>query len=223
MSIATLTKSQECSTNTICAVIDHTVTLAYEANRQCNDVLHDFVNKLSKKGQSHQYYAENRGTNSRKAARDNFLGKKAEVFVAMYLRDNMKFPNITVDVEIREGAGKKWQVDLPFSEKNAEYPGVHVKACLESITELADDYTWTFQWSNKSGRGGQDEIFTGPDSDLVAFVTMKEPEDPEGIIRAIMPWGEVRKILRDPKVESLKGIKVCVYYKDIKAAIARMK
>lgn len=224
MPTATRKKSQECSTdNMICEAIDRPITLTYDDNRKCNDILLNFVNTLSKRGQSHQYYEENRGTNARKAARDNFLGKKAEVLVAMYLRDQRQFPKIAVDVEIREGAGKKWKVDLPYSEIVKGFPGVHVKACLESITDLADDYTWTFQWSNKSGKGGKDDIFNGPDTDLVAFVTMKEPEDPVGIIRAIMPWGEVFKMLRDPRVESLKGMKVCVYYKDLKGAADRKR
>lgn len=209
----------------ICEVEDREVILEDEQNQLINKIIHKFVNELSKKRQSHDYYKEKRNASIDKVSEDNFLGKKAEVFVAKYLIKERNFPkekNI-VDFEIRNGHNKGWHVDLPFGEKNNKFPNVHVKACTKWILNYVGDYSWTFQWANNKGLGGKDDIFNGPDSDLVVFVYISEARMPSAMIKAIMPWGEVKKHLIDPKNKKLKGLKKCINLQDIKKATGKIK
>jgi hypothetical protein len=201
--------------HTIFEIEDKEITLSEKGNTEVNKKINIFVNALKEKNQSIGYYAKKRNTTIGKATDDNFLGKKAEVFAWKYLVKQRGFPKIKVDIEIRSGYHKGWKADLLFHEKDINFPNVHVKACQQNMVNWIGDYSWTFQISNNDGIGGKDAIFNGSDNDLVAFVFIEDPEASKAIIKAIMPWGEIKKYLKDPKKLELKGLKKCVYYRDL--------
>ncbi|MBT6045206.1 MAG: hypothetical protein HOG49_00145 [Candidatus Scalindua sp.] len=162
-----------------------------------------------------KYYADERQAKVEKIAEDNFYGKKSEVFIADYLHQVQDFPRVLPDIEIRIGASKGWDEDLPYNREDKNYPNVHVKSCRESILGFGKGYSWTFQWKNWQSGGGRDAIFDGPDDDLVAFVVMDSAEGNSCTIKAILPWGEVKNLLREPILERLKKIKKCLYFDDL--------
>lgn len=200
-------------------VADRERELTPDKNLATNDRIKEFVDAMSAKRQSHEFYAEERNTTVDKAAEDDFLGKKGEVFALLYLRDELGFPSIKVDLEIRHGAKKGWTVDLPFSQADDAYPDVHVKTCHQKLVDYVGDYSWTFQYANKNAAGGRDDIFGGPDDVLVAFVFVERPYARQGTIKAIFPWKDVKHLLREPKKEDKQGLKKCIYYADLKALI----
>jgi len=203
----------------ICEVKDVLIELTEEQNSQVNAKIQTFVAALNNSGQSHKYYEENRNTLALKAAEDNFIGKKAEVFVRWHLINERKFPHISIDFEIRSGCSKGWTIDLPFAKKDERFPNIHVKSCQGWILQYAKDFSWTFQLSNNSGRGGRDSIFDGPDDDLVAFVFLENHLSSTATIKAILPWGIIKNHLKDPVKESLVGLKKCIYLKDLQQAL----
>jgi DNA adenine methylase len=181
-----------------------------EVNDKINRIVKKFVDKLNSK-----YYADERQAKVEKIAEDNFYGKKSEVFIADYLHQVQDFPRVLPDIEIRIGASKGWDEDLPYNREDKNYPNVHVKSCRESILGFGKGYSWTFQWKNWQSGGGRDAIFDGPDDDLVAFVVMDSAEGNSCTIKAILPWGEVKNLLREPILERLKKIKKCLYFDDL--------
>ena len=130
----------------------------------------------------------------------------------LFFLEDKGFPHIKLDLEIRNGTKKGWQIDLPFKEKNLLYPNVHVKTCCEL---WGGDYSWTFQFSNKNGIGGHDPIFNGPDDDLISFVYIPEMYNNVVIIKSILPWGIAKKYLKNPVLFKYHGIKKCIYFKDL--------
>ena len=200
---------------TIHEVKDTQVLFSDELNEQINASVREFVLSQDEKNQSHEYWAQNRNTDQQKAMRDNLVGKKAEYFAMKHLREVHGFPDCPIDLQKRIGFQKKWVIDLCYNNIDSRFPNVHVKACLPWIKTCFRDYSWTFQFSNANKVGGRDTIFDGPDTDLVAFMLLDDFESPSATVKAIMPWGEVKKHLRDPKKRELKNIKKCSYYQDM--------
>lgn len=156
---------------------------------------------------SHNYYAQYRCANTVKANLDQHVGKKGEYFVAYYLH-TLGLPLLTPDMDIYDSKLKNWRADL-------EYDGldVHVKSCSKM---WGNDYSWVFNWSNTYGSGGKDKIFE-TESGLIACIYMENSESPTANLKAIIPWKNAKTMLKNPVVERLRGLKLCLYYKDLQS------
>ncbi len=197
-------------------VRDIQVSLGLKQNELINKKIDQFVNEMLNEKQSASYYTLNRNAGSiHKVAEDIFLGKKAEVFTMYGLHREYDFPSLKIDIEVRHGKEKGWRADLPFSEVDPSFPNVHVKGCNVQTYRYCKDFSWTFQYNNRDGNGGRDDLFKGRDDDLIAFVFMEYPREMKAVIKAVLPWNTIKKHLKDPKKDSLVGLKKCVYYKDL--------
>ena len=190
---------------------DIKVTFTDNEHNIVNSEIKKFVDALSPKNQSHDHYKDERNAVPGKVVKDNFLGKKAEFFVAKYFCER-GFPYIRPDMEIREGGAKGWDFDLPYKQIDARLPNVHVKACNRGTINIAGNCSWTIQFANKNGVGGKDSIFDGPGDDLVVFVFMETAESNTCTIRAILPWKDVEPCLEEPRKRSLRPFKRCFSY-----------
>lgn len=192
-----------------------------EENNCINNKISDFVNKLSSKGQSTDYYHRQREVNRYKAKMDQMIGKKAEFAVAKYLHDYAHFPLLNPDLEIRQGSYKGWYCDLPYNKINSKLPNIHVKSCTQSTLRFVGDYSWTFQISNKYGKGGYDHIFNIVDdpNEQVALVYLEKFESDEVDIKGIGRWIELRTKLVEPVKPTLKGLKLCLNYRDVECLL----
>lgn len=187
-------------------------------NRKMVKAASNFARKMSERNQSVEHYERNRAAFN---PRSNIsLGKYGE-FV-YYIFKSVKFPDLELDFEVREGGQKGWMCDLPFNEKNSKYPNFHVKTCDDNTRSFVkrhrnDEYSWTFQYSNLKGNGGRDCLFDDPkiSNELIAFVYV--PHVGAGKVRlvATAPWYSIKGILSDPISNRLKGLKLCIYYKDL--------
>jgi hypothetical protein len=183
-------------------------------NAGYNELVKAFAESQKGKGQSIDNYEANR--KAARAYENNLLGKKGEFFAKRAMMD-LGFPNISIDLEIREGKSKGWLPDLPYSSKYDSIPDVHVKTCDDFTVDFAGK-SWTFQLKNASGYGGTDPILEkGTETDLVAFVYLSKWDSDTAIVHAIIPWGAVKKypLLQLPVKTSLKDLKRCVYLADL--------
>ena len=163
----------------------------------------------------YSFYKNNRNANPTKVKQNNWISKLAEVGVAQYLM-KQGYPWVEPDFRIYTKKDKSWNADLPYD--NYGYPNIHVKSCDKSTCDYLrknsnDDYSWTFQYANKNGRGGKDDIFGTDDEVALVYV----PEMASRWIRlvSIIPFGTIKPLLKDPISPRLKGIKKCLYYKDL--------
>lgn len=196
-------------------VSDLIVSFSPTQARVTEERLENFVQGMSGQGQSAAYYNEKRGTTVSKASLDIYLGKKAECLTAIALSEHFGFPSVPVDFGIRYGKNKGWEPDLAYNKIDASLPNVHVKSCSRKTFEYCDDFSWTFQWSDKDGHGGKDKLFKENNQDLVVLVFLESHLSNKATIKAVLPLDVVKEHLKEPVKESLRAIKRCVYYKDL--------
>ena len=142
------------------------------------------------------------------------LGKTGELYAARYAwkRWHVKW---VPGFKVRYGVLKGWYKDLSSDEGLPEF---EIKTSDRNTWNLAYDYSWTFQYQNKDGNGGRDKFFDIKEG-WVFFVFMESLYDNKAIIKAILPFSFVLPLLKDPVVKELVGIKKCVYYCDLVAAV----
>lgn len=191
------------------------IILSPTENEKINAKIQRFVDDLSSKKQSASYYSKNRNTSAEKALNDIFLGKKAEYITAIGLNKFHSLEYIEPDLQIRTGKNKGWAVDLPYNLYDKYIPNMHVKSCNAKTFKFCNDFSWTFQLSNKSGKNGKDSIFTDGGNDLISLVYLDDHLSNKGYIKAILPWNTIYPKLRDPIKPTLIGLKKCLYYKDL--------
>lgn len=196
-------------------IADIKIELSDKDNIEINSKIAKFVEEMGKGKQSTSYYTQHRNVKADKAAEDIFLGKKAEFFVCLALTKHYNIPYIEPDLEIRKGNKKGWGADIPLEKYN--FPDMHVKSCSKKTYKYCTDFSWTFQYSNNSTKGGKDKLFKDEKDDLISLVYIDFPQSNIGIIKAIMKWSEVQKYLKDPLKPTLIGLKKCLYYKDIES------
>ena len=197
-------------TKLIEGIINLPVYFSSKDNSFFNNAVYSFVEKLSAKQQSVDYYVAKRKAFNEQRVKDNiFLGKKAELFVLEGLKKKFNMPYGKIDFAIRQGKEKGWQCDLIYPNYN-----IHVKCCDQRTFDYCQDYSWTFQLSEQYGT---DELFknTNNKNEYVVFVFIKKQEDNQAIIKAIMSISEIMPLLKDPKKKELITVKRCLYYKDI--------
>lgn len=199
-------------------VNDLKVELNQTQDEMVNKKIELFTKRMSEKGQSVENYLEKRNAiNKEKVMDDINLGKKCEFYAYLAMRKEYGFPVTSIDLEVRHGRNKGWDHDLPFQKVDEKFPNTHVKGCSQGTLDYCDDYSWTFQYRNNNGFCGQDSIFNDTNPSLVAFVFTENFKSNIGIVKAILPWSDVRKYLRNPKKRDHAGIKQCIYYKDLVA------
>lgn len=204
----------------ICFIGDVHVSLAEDGEERMSRIIGDigaFSDSMSSSEQSNEYYRANRNADIGRVSSDQCVGKKGEFLSEICLRRRFGFPEIGIDVEVRDGGSKGWTCDLDYGSIGSELPRVHVKSCSRWTLDFCNDYSWTWQWSNRSSVYGRDDIFSLSDcsTDIVSLVYIEDNESTDGIIKAMLPWALIRTLLKDPMKESLVGLKKNLYFKDI--------
>ena len=164
-----------------------------------------------------KYLVENRSARKERIVSNNRTGKIAEFLAAVFLNHKYGFPEIIPDLEIRVGKEKGWQEDLPYHKRNQNFPSVHVKSCDRMSEEYVGDISYTFQYSNSDGQYGKDKLFWLPEdtNDMIIMMFVEDDQSYEGIVKSFLPWRIVKNYLSDPKSEKFKGIKKCLYVRDL--------
>lgn len=177
-----------------------------------------FSKGMQDKQQSLEYYKRQRNATS--PIHDVQTGKYGEYVAAYYLRRQWGFPAVCPDIEIKNSNEKNWDCDLPFNIKDAAYPNCHVKTCDQKSSDFVSrncnsKYSWTFQYANKTGIGGRDQLFNNPNSkELILFMFVPDLNNKSRVI-ASAPWNEVCKLLKDPIATKFIGLKKCIYSEDL--------
>lgn len=196
---------------------DVKIKFSREENESINKEIEKFVTGLNEKNQSIRYYAEMRNTSDKIACRSSCEGKKGEFGSSHILKGVFGLPLVLPDTKIYTSKKKNWDCDLPYHE-NGDLPPVHVKSCTAFTLRFVKDYSWSFNWGNAFGGGGKDKLFkAGEESnDMVALMYMENWDSDEVIMKAFLPWKEIKPLLRDPLKKDKKSIKKCLYFKDLK-------
>lgn len=177
------------------------------------DQITNFTQHMCGDGQSKEYYERRR--NAHRAIDNIKIGKYGE-FAANYILSSLGLPSISIDCEIRHGKNKQWQCDLPYSDINLDYPNCHVKTCDDHSYNYVGDYSWTFQLSNVNGNGGTDKLFKPEfEQDIVIMIYVTTLQNPVVKLCASSPFYLLKPKMREPIAGHLKGLKACVYYKNL--------
>ena len=179
----------------------------------------NFGEKISTK-----YIAQKRNQNSNKVNKDHAIGKKGECVVYLAFKEGMENGWVLdkPDFKIYKAKDKSWDADL-ILRKGKSVKKIHIKT--QEVTQSERfGLSWIFQFRNKDGKGGKDsEIFRIKDKNsFVCFVSF-DNKDGIGKICYICSVSYLlkNKLFKDPKKESLHGIKKCVYAKDIKNTLLK--
>lgn len=197
---------------------DWEIELKEEYHEAMVRVSEKFKEKMNTKDQSAGYYREKR--NATAPLGDITIGKFGE-FVACFGLRAIGFPKIMPDTSVRQGSGKGWDCDLPFGKSDNTFFNSHVKTCDQGTSNYVqrvrgDQYTWTFQWANRTGSGGRDKLFDNPNSsEVIWFMFVPDLGSKKPRLIASAPWNKLQGILKDPLSEKLKGLKKCVYSEDL--------
>jgi len=189
-------------------VITTPMTLPDEANNKVNADCRSFTESMEGKGQSLEYYEENRAAWD--PWYDVFVGKKAEYFASLYMTYKKDYPLVYPDVSVRQGYRKGWGFDLTYED----LPSVHVKSCTQRTIDSVGDYSWTWQWKNQHDDGGRDRVFTQEEPGLVVCVFLPSLSAPTADIKLVLPTEMMLEKVRDPKSTTHIGFKKCLYFAD---------
>lgn len=194
------------------------IILSEDESKSVSERTNVFVSAMGEKRQSVEYYRENRNAGlPSKVIKDIKLGKLGEFYAEAGLRQ-LGFPKCDIDTEIRQSGQKGWVCDLPFNALDPNLPNCHVKTCDTWTKNFAGDLSWTFQLKNVNGGGGRDSLFGKPTSDdLIAFMYLDTVEGSKAKLMFTAPWRAIisQNLLQDPVVPRLKGLKKCVYFKQV--------
>jgi hypothetical protein len=183
-------------------------------NNKVNKILHEYADGMEG---SHKHWETNRRAS--KPREDSLTGKKGEFFVAKYILDNYGY-KLQPDVEIYAKNKKNWDADLPYSTVSDTMPDIHVKTCSNKTIEYAKTESWTFQAANGNGFFGTDKLLKSAefDKDLIALIHVPTWESDYAILHHLITWETAKKFLADPISPRLKGIKLCLYTKDLESS-----
>jgi hypothetical protein len=184
-----------------------------EENERINGILQEYADGME---DSHKHWATNRRAS--KPREDSLIGKKGEFFVAYYIEATYGF-KIIPDTEIYAKNKKNWDADLPYS-KDVNFPDIHVKTCSDKTIAYAKTESWTFQAANGNGFFGTDKLLKSSDfdKDLIALIYVPTWESDYAMLHHLVEWKKAKDFLTDPISPRLKGIKVCLYTKDLESS-----
>lgn len=198
---------------------DYTFKLGDETHKKSLERILYFSNAMNAKDQSKKHYENER--NAVNALNNIRIGKYGELAVAVFLHKN-GYPKLVPDMKVRYVSSKGWDCDLPYKAMDSNLPDIHVKTCDLNTTKYlksngkTDSYSWTFQFANKSGKGGKDILFTTPESTEVIFLSVvSNINNPNVTVYASGPWCKLYPILKDPMLDYLIGFKKCIYSNDL--------
>ena len=204
--------------------LESRVKLPDEAVPIINEQVQRFATALSENGQSASYYAGKRRADKKTALKNIIASKKAEFIASLAMR-KFGFPVCRPDVEIRTGKNKGWKPDLVYDLPNGQEIHAHVKVCTDSTLKKTGDYSWTFNVGNSDGSfGGRDRLFDLPVDapDLIVLLHMMDESSDEATVKAVLPWSIARPLLKPPIIPKFRGIKLCLYFKYIRAKILEL-
>lgn len=187
------------------------ISISINKNEEINKKIENFVASMETKGQSKDHTTIER--NAYKFSEDTAIGKKGECLALKMLVREYGFPPTNIDWQVRRGKSKGWVKDLIFD--NHIFPNIDIKTCSTTTIRMVGQMSWTFQLTNKSGKGGRDPILDSSGNDIVAFVFVESYLHNYGSIMALLPFKSVKEYLKPPKKESLKDLKTCIYYQDL--------
>ena len=134
-------------------------------------------------------------------------GKMGEWLVTKYLK-SMGLECSEPDMEIYKASKKSFDADL--------YVGEHHLHCKTQNAESAQRYgiSWVFQAGSRYGSRGHSDPIVGGGDGLAVFVKL-DPKEYKGTICGPFKMEDLRPHFKDPVLKHLKGIKTCLYWKDI--------
>lgn len=143
--------------------------------------------------------------NKERIIKQNITGKIGEFAAMFHLLDKGIECN-SPDMKVYNGSKKSFDADLIMNEKP-----LHVKSQSKSTSDYLGCVSWTFQKGGK-GFGHVDPLVVKKCDELVIFchVDNKNVE-----IYGPYKWDVIKPLLKDPMLNHLKGIKQCVYKKDL--------
>lgn len=196
------------------AILLTKITLTDKENKAINKILEEYGDGME---DSHKFWAKQR--NASKPREDSMVGKKGEFIVAKYIKDEYGV-EVAPDVQIYSSKKKNWDADLPYKTVGLDFPDIHVKTCSKKTLDYAKTESWTFQMGNGNGFFGTDKLLASEDynKDLIALVYVPTWDSPEAVIHHLIDWKSAKTFLKDPISPRLKGIKVCLYTKDLEAS-----
>lgn len=201
-----------------------TINVSQYINDKINLNAKKYADGMTGKSQSIDYYGKNRNAGDpEKTYWDTFNGKKGEYFASIILNKKFGFPYLEPDCSILPGRQKNWDPDLPYNNNHPTLPNVAVKTCSNSTYHYCNDYSWTFQYSNNNGIGGQDTLLDSTDDNYyIALMHVPKPKENIGILMVFAPWTKVSPYLKDPLSQRLVGLKQCLYFEDLQQNIEEL-
>lgn len=187
------------------------IKFSSEENERVNKILEDYADGMEG---SHKHWETSRRAS--KPREDSLIGKKGEFFVAKYIEATYGH-SLEPDVEIYAKNKKNWDADLPYAKVAGNIPDIHVKTCSDKTIAYAKTESWTFQAANGNGFFGTDKLLKSSDfdKDLIALIYVPTWESDCAKLFHLIEWQTAKKFLADPISPRLKGIKLCLYTKDL--------
>ena len=152
---------------------------------------------------SRSKYRQRGQSNSQRIVKQIADGKMGEMICRQYLL-SLGYPCNEPDFEIYTARHKSFDADLQSCSP------VHVKTqCSDSASRYGE--SWVFQ-AGGVGFGNKDPLLDSSSSDWAMFVTLGKLS---AKVIGPLDMRDVRAHLKDPVLQHLKGIKKCVYLKDV--------
>lgn len=156
---------------------------------------------------SSRHYARRGQLDTDKIKKDISSGKLAEFGAFVFLYKNGVKDVTLPDIEIYGKERKTFESDMKSSNRN-----FHVKSCQANG---GFPPSWVFQYGRGQSRHFDPLIESESESDIVIFSQVKGSKVE---IKGFLSAKKIRELnlYKDPKLDRLKGQKLCVYWDDIK-------
>jgi hypothetical protein len=153
-------------------------------------------------------YKQRNQSNLKRIESQIFTGKKGEMAVCQFFKEQGYPLDGEPDFEIYKGKKKSWGPDLSYGEVP-----IHVKSQEESMAKRFG-YSWLFQLSSKRATGEDfDELLKAPDG-LVVFCSV---EGDRVRIQSVQEASKcIPSLLKEPVVHQLRSYKRAIYLEDLK-------
>ena len=177
------------------------------------EIADGFSSKFAQEADYSQYIKRHPTVNKNSLILNTYGGKLGEFGTSFFVNNNSPYGLVLPDCKQYTKSEKNWNPDLPFLDFN-----IHVKT---SIPSSFNPPSWTFQWANPGGAlGGRDDLFLKPNStkDIIFLVEVSKDPKLEMYIPKLVGWCTWKYAyphLDDPVSNKLRGIKKCLYERDL--------
>ena len=135
-------------------------------------------------------------------------GKMGEWLAVKYLKSK-GLSCTDPDMEIYSRKHKSFDADMRIGKHH-----IHCKTqCADSASKFG--ISWVFQAGAKYSYGGHTDPIVASGEGLAIFVKLNKKEK-SGTVLGPFRMRDLRTYFKDPKLKHLKGIKICLYWDDIK-------